>query len=85
MAQKSKSDEKKADHDQAKVLLTRADLQCMGIKLSNSSLLRAESRGAFPRRLRISPATVCWDRAEIESWLETKKSERATWHYADAS
>ncbi len=68
-----------------KVLLARSDLHRMGIKLSNSSLLRAESRGAFPRRLRISPATVCWDRAEIESWLQARKSERATWQYADPS
>lgn len=72
-------------HNDPKVLLTRTDLQNMGIKLSNSSLLRAESRGAFPRRLRLSPATVCWDRAEVSAWLEARKSERATWHYADPS
>jgi len=83
MALKSTPEDTKADSVQAKVLLTRADLHCMGIKLSNSSLLRAESRGAFPRRLRISPGTVCWDRAEVDSWLESKKSERATWHYAE--
>ncbi|WP_246139547.1 helix-turn-helix transcriptional regulator [Phaeobacter marinintestinus] len=57
----------------------------MGIKLSNSSLLRAEARGAFPRRLRISAATVCWDRAEVNAWLQARKSERATWQYADPS
>lgn len=85
MAQKSTPEETKADSVQAKVLLTRADLHRMGIKLSNSSLLRAESRGAFPRRLRISPASVCWDRAEVDSWLESKRSERATWQYADPS
>lgn len=69
---------------QGKVLLSRADLKNLGIKLSNSSLLRAEGRGAFPRRLRLSPATVCWDRAEVDAWLEARKSERASWHYADA-
>lgn len=72
-------------HNEPKVLLTRSDLHSMGIKLSNASLLRAESRGAFPRRLRISPATVCWDRAEVNAWIEARKSERATWHYADPS
>ena len=69
---------------QPKVLLTRSDLQSMGVNLSNSSLLRAEARGAFPRRLRLSPAKVCWDRAEVDEWLERRKAERADWHYADA-
>lgn len=76
---------KEDDRTNPKVLLTRSDLHSMGIKLSNSSLLRAESRGAFPRRLRLSPATVCWDRAEVSAWLEARKSERATWHYAEPS
>lgn len=66
-----------------KVLLSRADLKNLGIKLSNSSLLRVEARGAFPRRLRLSPATVSWDRAEVEAWIEARKAERASWHYAD--
>jgi predicted DNA-binding transcriptional regulator AlpA len=70
---------------QPKVLLTRSDLKNMGIQLSNSSLLRAEARGAFPRRLRLSPAKVCWDRAEVADWLERRKAERADWHYADAT
>ena len=70
--------------NQPKVLLTRSDLQSMGVNLSNSSLLRAEARGAFPRRLRLSPAKVCWDRAEVAEWLERRKAERANWHYADA-
>ena len=73
---------KKVAHQLA-VLLSRNDLKNLGIKLSNSSLLRAEARGAFPRRLRLSAATVCWDRAEVDAWLESRKSERATWHYAE--
>ena len=85
MAQEPTPDDKNADSAQAKILLTRTDLRCMGIKLSNSSLLRAEARGAFPRRLRISAATVCWDRAEVNAWLEARKSERATWQYAEPS
>lgn len=67
------------------VLLSRTDLQKLGIRLSNSSLLRAEGRGAFPRRLRLSAAKVCWDRNEVLLWLEDRKAERASWHYADAS
>ena len=71
-------------HAQPKLLLTRSDLKDMGINLSNSSLLRAEARGAFPKRLRISPATVCWDSSEVYAWLESRRAERATWHYASA-
>lgn len=69
---------------QPTVLLSRNDLKNLGITLSNSSLLRAEARGAFPRRLRLSPATVCWDSAEVAEWLDHRKAERADWHYADA-
>lgn len=66
-----------------RLLLTRADLKALGIEQSNSSLLRAESRNAFPRRLRLSPAKVCWDRQEVLDWIEARKAERAGWHYAD--
>lgn len=74
----------KEPHVQPTVLLSRSDLKSLGITLSNSSLLRAEARGAFPRRLRLTPAKVCWDSAEVAEWLERRKAERANWHYADA-
>ena len=82
MGQNSKPSNNLNDHSQ--VLLSRSDLKKLGINLSNTSLLRAEARGAFPRRLRISPAKVCWDRAEVSNWLDARRSERANWHYADA-
>lgn len=66
-----------------RLLLTRADLKALGIEQSNSSLLRAESRKAFPRRVRLSAAKVCWDRQEVLEWIEARKAERADWHYAD--
>lgn len=66
-----------------KIFLTRADLKALGIEQSNSSLLRAESRNAFPRRVRLSAAKVCWDRQEVLDWIEARKAERAGWHYAD--
>jgi predicted DNA-binding transcriptional regulator AlpA len=72
------------ENPKSKVLLSRSDLKDLGITLSNSSLLRAEARGSFPRRLRLSPATVCWDRAEVYAWLDSRRAERATWHYASA-
>lgn len=73
------------ENPKSKVLLSRSDLRDLGITLSNSSLLRAEARGSFPRRLRLSPATVCWDSNEVAEWLESRKAERADWHYADAT
>lgn len=69
----------------ARILLSRANLKTIGIRLSNSQLLRLEALGRFPRRIRISAATVCWDRAEIAEWLEARMTERAHWHYADGA
>lgn len=65
-----------------KIFLTRADLKALGIEQSNSSLLRAEGRNSFPRRIRLSAAKVCWDRQEVLDWVEARKAERAGWHYA---
>lgn len=67
-----------------KIFLTRADLKALGIEQSNSSLLRAEGRNAFPRRLRLSAAKICWDRQEVLDWIEARKAERVGWHYADS-
>ena len=67
-----------------KLLLSRADLKALGIWQSNSTLLRLEAVGRFPRRLRLAGASVCWDRAELMAWIEARKAERADFHYADA-
>lgn len=69
--------------DGRKTLATRADLKRMGITLSNSTLLRLEARGRFPRRLRIGGTTVAWFVSEIEDWLAERADERARTHYAD--
>ena len=37
-----------------KSLATRADLKRLGIIVSNSTLLRWEARGRFPRRVRLA-------------------------------
>jgi predicted DNA-binding transcriptional regulator AlpA len=66
----------------SQVLLSRANLAALGIKLSNSQLLRLEAVRRFPRRLRLSAASVCWDRQEVEEWLAERRAERAGWHYA---
>lgn len=67
-----------------KLLLTRADLKALGIWQSNTTLLRLEAAGRFPRRIRLAGASVCWDRNEIMDWIDVRKAERAHWVYADA-
>lgn len=51
------------------VLLTRADLQERGIKISRSTMLRMEAQGKFPRRRYLTPRTVVWNREEIDDFL----------------
>ena len=72
-------------HDVQPLFLWRDDLRALGIRLSNSTLLRAEAQRRFPQRLRLSCASVCWDYNEIMSWVQARKAERDGWHYADAS
>lgn len=66
-----------------KTLATRADLKRLGIRVSNTTLLRWEARGRFPRRIRMAGTSVAWLLSEIEDWLEERAAERASTHYAD--
>lgn len=64
-------------------LATRDDLKRMGIKVSNTTKLRWEAQGRFPRRIRLGGTTVAWFMSEIEDWLTERDSERARTFYAD--
>lgn len=66
-----------------KALLSRDDLKQLGIKVSNSSLLRWEQHGRFPRRIRMAGTTVAWLKAEVDAWLEARAEERCRHVYAD--
>lgn len=66
-----------------KVLLSRSDLKALGINVSNSSLLRWEQSGRFPRRIRMAGTTVAWLKAEVDSWLDARADERKRHVYAD--
>ena len=66
-----------------KILLLRGDLKALGIPFENQQLLRLEFIGRFPRRIRLSGSTVCWDRDEILAWIEARKTDRSGWHYED--
>ena len=63
-------------NDKKKTLLTRSDLNAMGITYSNSHLLELERIGAFPERIYLSKQKVCWDLSEVEAWLDQKRSRR---------
>jgi len=50
-------------------LLTLVDLRRRGIKLSNTTMLRMEAQGAFPKRRYLTPRTVVWCQSEIDAFL----------------
>ena len=64
-------------------LATRDDLKRFGISVSNTTLLRWEARGRFPRRIRLAGTSVAWILSEIEDWLAERAAERSHTHYAD--
>jgi predicted DNA-binding transcriptional regulator AlpA len=68
-----------------KQLLRLTDLKDLGIWQSKSTLMRLEQNNRFPKRIRLSDKCICWDRTEVLNWLDARKTERASWHYADAS
>lgn len=69
--------------DLKRILLNRADLKSLGIRVSDSSLLRWEHAGRFPRRIRMAGTSVAWLKSEVEAWLTECATERANHHYAD--
>ncbi|MEW7008137.1 helix-turn-helix transcriptional regulator [Lentilitoribacter sp. EG35] len=69
--------------EQQPVILGRDDLQKIGIKVSNSSLLRWENAGRFPRRLRLAGTRVAWLKEEVDEWVETRAEERKRHVYSD--
>ncbi len=65
------------------LVLNRADLKRLGIRVSPATLLRWEYAGRFPRRIRMAGTSVAWLKSEVEAWLSERASERANHHYAD--
>jgi predicted DNA-binding transcriptional regulator AlpA len=54
-----------------RLLFTREELSRAGIKLSNSTMLRLEKIGAFPKRVRLGAHSVAWVAAEIDAHVAT--------------
>ena len=59
-----------------RLLLTRGDLPHLGIKVANTTLLRMEAAGSFPKRIRLAPHSVAWLAAEVHSHIEALASAR---------
>jgi predicted DNA-binding transcriptional regulator AlpA len=59
-----------------KILLTRQDLPRLGINLSNSTMLRLEAAGQFPKRVRIGAHSVAWLKSEIHEHITKLAAER---------
>jgi len=51
------------------ILYDRSDLRRCGIKISNSTLLRLEAAGRFPKRVRIGAHSVAWLANEVEQYV----------------
>ena len=54
--------------------IRRSQLREM-VPLADSTIYEMEQRGEFPRRFLLSPRCVVWDLAEVETWLEDRRSK----------
>jgi prophage regulatory protein len=58
---------------QSKTLINRKKLHAM-IPLAERTIYNMEQRGEFPRRIALTSRNVAWDLAEIEAWIEARRS-----------
>lgn len=59
-----------------KTLINRKKLLEM-IPLSERTIFNMEQRGEFPRRIALTSRNVAWDVAEVELWIEARRSSGA--------
>ena len=59
-----------------KTLINRKRLLAM-IPLAERTIYNLEQRGEFPRRIALTSRNVAWDLAEVEAWIEARKSSGA--------
>jgi predicted DNA-binding transcriptional regulator AlpA len=59
-----------------RLLYSREHLPRLGINLSNSTMLRLEAAGQFPKRVRIGAHSVAWLAAEIHEHIAKLAAER---------
>ena len=54
-------------------MIRRHELRLI-IPLADSTIFEMERRGEFPPRFNLSPRCVVWDLAEVEAWLQQRRS-----------
>lgn len=59
-----------------RLLYNREHLPRLGINLSNSTMLRLEAAGQFPKRVRIGAHSVAWLASEIHEHIVKLAAER---------
>jgi prophage regulatory protein len=59
-----------------RLLYSREHLARIGVPQSNSTLLRWEAAGKFPKRVRIGDQSVAWLAAEIHAHLDALAEAR---------
>lgn len=60
----------------SRTLINRKMLLAM-IPLAERTIFNMEQRGDFPRRIALTSRNVVWDLAEVEEWIEARKSSGA--------
>lgn len=63
----------KFSKERGRTLINRKKLLAM-IPLAERTIFNMERRGEFPRRIALTSRNVAWDLAEIEDWIEARKS-----------
>jgi len=58
------------------IIYGRSDLRTRGIKLSNSTLLRLEAAGRWPKRVRLGDHSVGWLASEVDAHIQKLAEER---------
>jgi prophage regulatory protein len=59
-----------------KIVITREDLNRLGITMSNSTLIRLEAKGRFPKRIRFGAHSVAWIACEVHAHIASLAAAR---------
>ncbi|WP_231738959.1 AlpA family transcriptional regulator [Novosphingobium sp. FSW06-99] len=59
-----------------KIVIDRNGLNKLGISMSNSTLLRLEAKGQFPRRIRFGAHSVAWLADEVHAHIASLAAAR---------
>lgn len=61
------------EHSTILKTIRRHELREM-VPLADSTIYEMEQRGEFPRRFALSPRCIVWDLAEVQAWLESRRT-----------